>query len=273
MTAGQVNGQWYAMNISPIHLYWLYLRGPFLWMGLIIAFLGTALIALGYGIWRWEHEFQSYAVRAIAKVTGKETGTVKTGSHSSEPAYFLVYTFLDETSKQYQGKVGAPLNDWKRAKRGDTLEIEYDRTAPATSRRAGTEAHAGWGFLICGGIGGLFAFIGTLFFSVALVAAWRRTRLVRSGSPALGVVGEVVENESAFRVVGTYRLTYQFTDSDGTTWDGQGPPQPWSLAARWNPGETILVLYDPKKPGRNEPDIWESRNQDLERLQEDPANQ
>jgi hypothetical protein len=256
------------MRISPVRLFWLYLRGPFLWLGLILALIGMALIALGVSIWRWEREFQSHAVQAIAKVTRKETGNVKTGTHSSQPGYFLVYTFADETGRQQSGKVGASLDDWKRAKPGDKLDIEYDRTAPATSRRAGTEAHAGWGLIIVGGCGGLFAVAGTSFIAIALVASIKRTRIVRFGSPALGVVGEVVENDSALRVTGTYRLTYQFTDGDGATWDGHGPPQPWSLAARWDPGETILVLYDPRNPRRSESDIWEARTEDLERLQE-----
>jgi hypothetical protein len=80
-------------------------------------------------------------------------------------------------------------------------------------------------------------------------------------------VGEVAENDSALKVAGTYRLLYHFADGGGSTWEGRGPPQPWSLAARWDPGETILVLYDPRNPRRNEADVFEARNNDLDRLQ------
>ncbi len=95
----------------------------------------------------------------------------------------------------------------------------------------------------------------------------RRARLVRLGAAALGVAGEVVENDSALKVAGTYRLTYRFTDAGGQAWEGRGPPQPCSLAGRWGPGETILVLYDPRGPRRSEPDVWEARPEDLARLQ------
>jgi hypothetical protein len=257
------------MNISALRLRWLYLRGAFWWMGLGSAVTGLALIVLGLSIWRWERGFQSHAVRAVAKVTGKEKGSVPKGKNGSEAAYFLVYTFPDAAGRQQVGKVRASPEDWKRAKPGDTLAVEYDRTDPATSRRAGTEAHAEWGLLILGGIGGLFALVGTSLAAIALLASGRRTRLVRFGAPALGVVGEVVENDSALKVAGTYRLTYRFTDGDGQTWEGRGPPQPWSLAARWDPGETILVLYDSRNPRRNEPDIWEARMGDLARLQDE----
>jgi len=129
--------------------------------------------------------------------------------------------------------------------------------------------NAEWGLLILGGIGSLFAFVGISLAAIAVVAAWQRTRLVRFGTPALGVVDELVENDSALKVAGTYRLTYRFTDDHGQTWEGSSPTQSWSLAARWDPGETILVLYDPRNPRRNEPDIWEARMGDLARLQDE----
>jgi hypothetical protein len=204
----------------------------------------------------------------VAKVTGKEKGSVPKGKNSSETAYFLIYTFADEAGRDLQGKIRASLEEWKQAKPGDTLAVEYDRTDPTTSRRAGTEAHAEWGLVILGGIGSLFAFVGISLAAIAILMSGRRTRLVRFGTPALGVVGELVENNSALKVAGTYRLTYRFTDGNGQTWEGHGPPQPWSIAARWDPGETILVLYDTRNPIRNEPDIWEARMEDLERLQD-----
>ena len=193
--------------------------------------VGVALVVLGLSIWWWERGFQSHAVRAVAKVTGKEKGSVPKAKNRSETAYLLVYTFPDEAGRQREGKTSVSPEEWNRARPGDTLAIEYDRTDPATSRRAGTEAHAEWGLLILGGIGGLFALVGISLTAIAVVVSGQRTRLVRFGTPALGVVDEVVENDSALKVANTYRLTYRFTDGNGQTWEGQGPPQPWSLAA------------------------------------------
>jgi hypothetical protein len=256
------------MNISPFRLRWLYLRGPFWWMGLGCVLVGLVLIVLGLSIWRWEQRFQSNAAQAVATITGKEKGSVPKGKKGSEPAYFLLFTFPDADGRQHAGKMRASPEDWQRTKPGETLTVEYDRSDPATSRRAGTEAHAGWGLLILGGIGALFTLVGISLSAIALVRSGQRTRLVRFGTPALGVVGEVVENDSALKVAGTYRLTYCFPDENGQTWEGCGPPQSWSLAARWDPGETILVLYDPRNPRRNAPDIWEARTEDLAKLQD-----
>src|SRR5579885_3291047 len=130
------------MNISALRLRWLYLRGFFWWMGLGCALVGIALFVLGLSIWRWERGFQSHAVRVVATVTGKEKGSVPKGKNGSETAYFLVYTFPDSAGRQQIGKVRASPEDWKRAKPGDTLAVEYDHTDPTASRRSGTEAHA-----------------------------------------------------------------------------------------------------------------------------------
>jgi hypothetical protein len=257
------------MNMSSARLRWLYLRGPFWWGGLVFAVVGLISLGIGLAIWRWEQNFQEHAVRAEARVTRKETGRVPKGKNGSEKAWYLVYTFRDGAGREQEGKIGASPEDWTRAKPGDTLAIEYDSTDPTSSRRAGTEAHAGWGLLILGGIGGLFSLVGVSLATIAWVKSGQRTRLVRFGTPALGVVGDVIENDSALKAAGTYRLTYRFTDANGQTWEGRGPPQPWSLAARWDPGETILVLYDPRNPRRNEPDVWEARGEDLARLQDE----
>jgi hypothetical protein len=256
------------MNMSAARLRWLYVHGTFWWGGLGCALIGLVLILIGFSIWRWEQGFQQHAGRAVAKVTGKEKGTMPKGKNGKETAYYLVYTFADAAGGQHEGKIRASHEDWQRAKTGDTLTVEYDSTDPATSRRAGTDTHAGWGLLILGGIGGVFAFVGIPLAAIAFVKSGRRARLVRYGTPVLGIVSAVVENDSALKVQGTYRLVYNFTDENGQPWEGRGPPQPWSLAARWDPGEKILVLYDPRNPGRNEADVFEARMEDLARLEE-----
>src|SRR5262245_61426635 len=100
------------MNISATRLRWLYLRGPFWWVGLVFALVGLTLIAIGWSIWRWERRFQEHADRAEATISGKETGSVPKGTNGSEPAYFLVYTFPDQAGGKHEGKVRASREDW-----------------------------------------------------------------------------------------------------------------------------------------------------------------
>jgi len=145
------------------------------------------------------------------------------------------------------------------------IPAEY-RDNPEESRPLEAAAPTRWGLLLFGAIGGLFASLGIGLASHALITSARPARIVRDGTPVLGVVNEIAENDSALKVAGTYRLVYCFTDESGTAWEGRGPPQPWSLASRWDPGENILVLFDPKDPARNEADLFETRNDDLDRL-------
>ena len=65
---------------------------------------------------------------------------------------------------------------------------------------------------LLGGLGGLFLAAGTPLAVIALGTACRRTLLVRTGTPTLGVVDGVVENDAPLRFKGSYRLTYRFTD-------------------------------------------------------------
>jgi hypothetical protein len=45
-------------------------------------------------------------------------------------------------------------------------------------------------------------------------------------------------------------------------------PQAWSLAGRWNAGDVVLVLYDPKNPRRNEADLFETRSDEQVALED-----
>jgi hypothetical protein len=258
------------MTVSAIRLRWLYLRGAFWWMTLASALIGVALLLIGILIRRWEHNFQQHAARAVATVTGKERGVEKQGN-KSERVYYVLYNFPDAGGAQRRGKMRVSPEDWRRAKEGDTLEVEYDSTDPATSRRAGTQAHSEWGLWILGGIGGLFITFGLPLAAYAFVRAGRRARLVRHGAAALGAVDEVAENDSPVKVAGTYRVIYRFTDEGGQAWEGRGPPQPWSRVSRWEAGDTILVLYDLRDPRRNEPDVFDVRQADRARLQDQAA--
>src|SRR5208337_3794253 len=148
------------MNMSFVRLHWLYLRGAIWWGGLGSALAGLVLILLGLSIWRSEQRFQEHVLRATAKVTGKKGGfeTRETSKGKvQEKVYYLFCSFPDAAGQQHAGKIKVVPDAFKQAKAGDKLAIEYDSTYPGTSRRAGTEVHAGWGLLLFGGIGGVLA--------------------------------------------------------------------------------------------------------------------
>ncbi len=259
------------MNMSFARLVWLYLRGPFWWMGLVFALVGLGMTPMAWFFWHKEKAFERNAIRAVATITGKERRQERNAGakgRQAETVHVLVYTFQDAAGRPVQGKARVSADEWAQTQKGHTRTIEYDQTNPAQSRLTSEAAPTRWGLLLLGGIGLLFAVTGIGLVTTAVVGSTRRARLVRDGTPALGIVDEIAENDSAFKVAGSYRLLYRFTDEAGKTWEGRGPAQPWSLAARWDPNDTILVLYDMRNPRRSEPDVFEARNADLQQLQE-----
>jgi hypothetical protein len=259
------------MNISGGRLYWLYLRGPLWWFGMICATVGTVVLVVLALLWQYEQNFDANAIQAVAKVTGKEKGTVMTGKQGNVPktVHMLDFTFQDAAGKRYDGKANVPAEDWKRAKPGDNLKIEYDRTNPASTRLAGSvSTMPPWGYLIFGALGLLCALFGIPIIAFLLFRSVQRVRLIQTGAPAVGVVTGVAADDSAVTVAGVFRVAYQFTDPNGATLPGRGPPQPYSLAYRWNPGDALLVLYDPRDASRNEADLFETRSDELAQLQD-----
>jgi hypothetical protein len=259
------------MNISVARLRWLYIRGALWWMGLGSTAIGMAILLVLFLLWQYEHKFDANAVQAVAKVTGKDRRTVMGGRQGNTPrtVHVLDFTFQDGAGQQHSGNAEVSADTWGRAKSGDDLTIEYDRTNPASTRLAGQVSTMGpIGFAILGGIGLLFAIVGLVLVACVLVRSGRRVRLIQTGVPAIGVVTGVAEDGGAVKVTGTYRVAYQFADPSGATWPGRGPPQPYSLAFRWNPGDAMLVLYDPRNPNRNEADLFETRSDELAALQD-----
>jgi Protein of unknown function (DUF3592) len=250
------------MNMSVTRLRWLYLRGPLLLIGIVFSITGVAILLTVLYLWNGEQAFEANAARATATVTGKDSRVIPSAKPGKPPTttYVLNYRFKDPTGQEFTGSVGAGHGDWMHAKNGDTLEIEYDAADPTSSRRPGSGKGSGSALLVVAGFGLLFTAVGIGSLTCLLVRSERRVRLIRYGVPALGTVNTVAENKSALRFQGSYRVHFQFADQCGDSWEGQGPPQAWSLAGRWNAGDVVLVLYDPKNPRRNEADLFETRS-------------
>ena len=278
------------MNISAARLHWLYIRSPAWWTGVGFSIFGIIILLVLFLLWRYEHQFAANAVEVVAKVTGKEKRKEMGGKQGNSPVtvLYLDFTFRNGAGQQHSGSANVPADAWARAKAGDDLTIEYDRTNPAKNRLAGHfSTMPPIAYAIGEGFGLLFTTVGLLQVGYLLCQSWRRVRLIQTGVPAVGVVTGVVEDQSIalqpilsslkagrldFRSArvpaGTFRVAYQFTDPSGATLEGRGPSQPYSLAYRWNPGEAMLVLYDPRNSNRNEGDLFETRSDELTDLQD-----
>jgi Protein of unknown function (DUF3592) len=257
------------MNVPSARLRWRYLRGVLWWIGVAFAFLGTVALVVAFFARQYEKRFQSEGVPGVATVTGKDK-KLETTNKKRETHYYLLYAFRDAAGKAYQGRERVSQDAWQRAKNGDTLAIQYVRDDPATNRPAKDAAAAAWGPVVAAGFGGLFAITGWSLAVYAFIRSGRRVRIVRDGVPALGVVDDLLIDESAGKVNGIpfYCLTYRFTDEEGSTHEGRSPALPRALQSRWQAGDPILILYDRENSARSEADIFEARADDLTQLQD-----
>jgi hypothetical protein len=262
------------MVISYGRLRWRYFGGwPAFLNGLVVAVFGLLIVVSMLLATREDLIYRSEGTSVTARVIGK--GTRKAFRQRSRSAmwstdYWLRYEFRDLNGRVHQGTQNAGRDLWDRCREGSPVAVEYLRARPGESRLAPGES--GYAWLVRTGVCG----VGLLFFagaSVGTVQGWRdaakRVQLVRDGTPAVGRVTEIVANEpraKTGRASIPQHLLYRFSDAHGEEHRGESGPLPTPLAARWRLSDRILVLYDPADPGRNEPDLFGARPQELAQL-------
>lgn len=270
------------MSMSPAHLYWRYLNTPAWWFGLVFGTVGCLVLAVPY----WsatnadeeDRQFAANGVRATAKITFKNQGTQPVGAPGRTPVPFfsVVYLYQDSTGQNHTGSANVTAETWSRHTIGDSISIEYVGDSPDKSRLLAPHtsetpvASVRWW-----GLGPALICVGLILVLAALLRAWRRTRVIRHGVPALGrVVGtqaavswlvQILQMQRANKTL-SYYLRYTFTDQSGSAREGLTPELPTDMETRWQPGDPILVLYDPNNVLHHEVDLFGARQQELAAL-------
>ena len=137
---------------------------------------------------------------------------------------------------------------------GDPVEVEYDPVAPERARPAGGRAALFplWAWVLMLVLIGPEAVAGLLM----LLAAWVRIRgervLLARGS---GVAAEVVRVRPVRYIhVGgqtPYDVRYRFRDDRGTEGNGEDRTYHFEWARSLKAGDSVAVIYNPRKPGEN----------------------
>ena len=243
--------------------------------------VGMILLGLGLGVrflYLTENDLESRylrsGVRAGAKVLRAQAEKTKVRSPNRSTStvfiYKVEYQFTYPDNVAHRGTSSISEGQFQTLKPGHSITVEYLRDDPATSRMVGAQANGPallWLALGLIGTGGLLAILGVLGLGYQSLKAKRRARVVRTGSPYHGIVTEIDEHpvrNGAARFI----LSFEFHDADGDAYDGW-VWLPARLRDRWNPGKTILVLWDGTCNSYPEPDIFETRPDDeLARLRE-----
>jgi hypothetical protein len=236
---------------------WNYIRGSFFfWFGLIFAVIGTPFLLISIYQFALEREIINNGVLGTATLVEKGHSS----SRSSSSRYSLKYVFHDQGGVEHIREAKVKWEDWRRFQDGDTLPIRYIPDHPERNRLAGGVDQAWWILpLIFGVLGLIFGGLGWTCVVVALRKIRAELFLLRTGT---AIEGDITEFDFNYQVTMNGRHPQYFRyryEADGKRHQGRSPDLPGRFAGRWNPGDSIRIVYNPRDPGQSEADIYDLR--------------
>ena len=261
------------MMLAALPVFWHYLNTPRWWLGCLLTVASAAGFGALYQAWATspeDRDFAAHGVRTQAEIMFRsevpEWEDVD-GRPEMKVRYRLHYMFKDADNDDQVGVALVPKATWLRYQLGDTLTIEYLPDQPGRNRALVRERPplGVAGFLVLG-LGALLVLGGLLLLGTAWVRAWRRWRVVRGGIACLGRITEVSHppgRNGDVAGASACHLGYTFTDERGMARDGRTARLDPAVAARWQPGDPILVLCAPNDIFRHEVDLFGVRAEDL----------
>ena len=234
-----------------------YIRGSFFfWFGLLFAVVGTPFLVIA--VYQLGIERQILREGVFANATLVEKG--HSSSRNSSSNYWLKYVFNDPHGVEHIRQAQVKWEQWRRFKDGDTLAIRYLPENPERNRLGG-EIDDAWWLLpsMFGLLGVIFGGLGWTFVVVAIRKIIGRLALLREGSIADADITSF-EFDRSISINGRnppfFRYRYIV---DGKKHSGRSPDLPFRMMGRWNRGDKITVVYDPRDPARSEADIYDQR--------------
>ena len=234
-----------------------YLKSYFrFWFGLIWAAAGTLLAVIFTGIAIQQADFEERAKVADARIVEKGKEETQDGSTRC----WLRYAWLDASGKESVGLTTTSWERWRTFGDGDVVPVRYLAEEPSRHELLlDGESSSSVGRML-GILGGVI--VGTIGFGLVFSAirqSDRRVELLRSGTKATGTVlsVETMHNVKINRRHPIY-LRVAYKDELGRDHQSDSACLPPALDGRWQPGDTVRVVYDPFQPARCEVDIYDA---------------
>jgi Protein of unknown function (DUF3592) len=193
---------------------------------------GLAVVLGVFGAAYGDHRLKRDGVEVDGTVTRTWTQSGRSTS------YELAYDF-SAGGRTFRGESQIPRRKWQALSAGSHTQVRYVPSDPSINRAA-----IGFERLIPFWVPAI-AFAFWLFFLSLCIFPMRKAKhLLRYGKPAPGMI---INNSSGRRPKYGYVIKYEVQLPDGPTVKG--------ATQRDRPyysGETVCVLYDPKRPRRND---------------------
>ncbi len=222
------------------------LRHWLLPQSLLLLIGGLIMGAIFFALQRDEFRFQREGVEAEGTVLAKSRMRAKKSWTNK-----VVYQYTDPSGKAHQSQDTIPEIPWTGLNKGSRLPILYLTSDPAKSRTnyvsTGQRVLLGY---IGVGAGAALAGIGLLAFLFSLRSVSKQVWVVRSGRRTLATVKEFLAEYSV--------VVYEFRDTAGQAHEGR-EQAPRGINGARNPGDKLVVLYDPQRPNRHEIDRYAVR--------------
>jgi hypothetical protein len=223
-------------------------------IGAIFGVLGLVLLGVGIALAISTAGFQASAERADGTVVAltERTSTNSSGRRSTE-WYPTVEFTVDGRVYSFDSSVGTNPPGYTE---GDTVSVAYDPDDPSDAQIA-TFWSAYLAPMIIGGIGIIFAPLGTLFFVKGRRTLRQRARLLQKGREVWAEIADIGVDFSV-EINGRHPYVVHATwydQSTGRTHVATSDP------VRQDPGPGlrgrthVRVLYDPADPDRNVVDL------------------
>lgn len=225
--------------------YWMLMKQPLLFMGLLPIVAGSLVTWLGLGYLAQSAAFVENLQQAEARVIRFIPG---------EPKMLMDVEYEDLAGVRRPARFEVDESDAPRLRAIGKVSVVFDRRNPQVAELGHIVSANNEKFVDMGiaGAGGLL-----LLFGLGYIV--KRARQV-SSIARLFRTGQVVQTEVRDKAMAPGqqlgRFTYAFRGPNGRWYEGRSPELPAEQLAEWPVGRAVVAAYDSLDPKISEPDIF-----------------
>jgi hypothetical protein len=210
-----------------------------------------------------------HGLPAQATIINKSTGLQRGLKGRTRTSYTVLYEFRDSSGNPHQGRGSIDKQRWEAIQPGDSIPVAYVSGDPRQNRlRVGFGA-AAEGFLALAAfllLGAIMALGGAVWLVHGIRTLVRTVHLIQAGQPAAGIVDRLEPVCGKSGTPRSFDCTYHFLPAPWTGAPSQVQHGTVSLdpseAKDMQPGDLLLILFNPKQPEQNTVDIYNARTED-----------
>jgi hypothetical protein len=223
-----------------------------LWLAAGLIFLPVGLALLWH-----DYERQNLIPAEGARTVGMVLTKTVVASSGRDERYSIEFRFSTKQGKRIQADAKVTGAQWNLLRERGPVKVGYLPDNPDISRVPG-QIRDTVPALLFSSLGGVFAALGAVIFTIGVRGAHRVRVLTRSGTTAQARVDGVAQSNFAVNGVPQLSVHYSFKDASGRVVHGKSEAMSPEQANQWKPGDRGTVRFDAAEP-RNS--VWIGKEQ------------